>query len=327
MVLTFKDLQDRVMRVLDESATTSPTTLALVKDFLNQAHQKRCVEFPWNFMIWPKEVTFSTSVGKQIYALHEEFYRPLYIRNLTTGEYLMEVPSRGIEEQGGDWTADLGGSSTAKRFMYWGMQPVTQQPTTTSTIIAVSTSTSDTGSKTITIEGELSSGLMTTETLSMNGTTNVSGSTSFQEIVSVTKNTTFNGTATLILNATSTTVLSLAPAVMGKQYKTIFIPDEIVTVESIGYRFYRQPKIMVNDYDIPLIPAPHAQILVYDTLILMSAYLTDAGPQTLKIWQERSAQEQLALYQAYATEGQTVGGHSNYIRYTGEDDIYFPTVR
>jgi hypothetical protein len=93
-------------------------------------------------------------------------------------------------------------------------------------------------------------------------------------------------------------------------------------VEVIEYRFYRQPRILVNDYDIPLIPAPHSQILVYDTLIMMSAYLTDSGPQTLKIWEERAAQEQMALYQAYATEGQTLGASPQYIHWNGGDESF-----
>lgn len=322
MVLSFKDLQDRVMRLLDETSTTSPTTLTLVKDLLNQAHQRRCTEFPWNFLIWPKAVTFSTVVGRQVYGLHEEFHRPLYIRNQTTGEYMMEIPTRAVVEAGGDWTAELT-TSSARRFMYWGMQPIQNQPTTTAAVTAVSSSTSDTASKTVTIEGELATGVITTEILSMNGTTNVVGATSFQEIIGITKSTTFVGTLTLSISGSS--VLALAPAQMGKQYKTIFLPDDIATVETIEYRFYRQPRIMVNDHDIPLIPAPHSQILVYDALISLAAYMTDSGSQTLRIWQEKAASEQMALYQTYATEGQTLGASPTYIHWNGGDKD-FPTV-
>ena len=324
MTYSFKDLQDQVMRVLDESASTSPTTLVLVKDFLNQSHFRRCTEFPWAFMIWPKEVTFSTVAGRQYYPLHEEFHRPLYIRNLTTGQYLMEVPNRELLEQGGDWTTDLT-SSSATRFMYWGTSPVQRQPVTTSTVSIISSSTSDTGSKTVTITGELSSGAMTSETISLNGTTTATGSTAFQLVTDVTKSTATTGTVTVSLD--STAVLSLPPTVFGKQFRTIFIPDEIVGAETIGYRFYRQPRKLVNDYDIPLIPGPHSQILVYDTLIQMAAYLTESGKQTLGIWQEKMMAEQLAMYQAYAVEGQTIGGAPSYVHWTGGDDEYPRIVR
>lgn len=316
MVLSFKDLQDRVMQVLDETATNSPTTLTLVKNFLNQSHQQRCTEFPWNFMIWPKAVTFATASGRQVYALHEEYHRPLYFLNQTTRQYLEEIPNRMIPENGGDWNATA--TQSVNRFMPWGMQPISRQPATTSTITAVSSSTSDTGSKTVTITGELSSGLMTSETLSMNGTTNVVGSTSFQEVTGVTKSTTFVGTLTLTLTTDAVSVLSLLPAVMGKHYKTIFIPDTIGTSETIEYRFYRHPRILVNDYDLPNLPSPHENILVYDTLVSMAGYLTDTGPQSLRIWQDKQAAAQLNLYQSYANEGQSVGGGTQFVRWIGD---------
>lgn len=322
MVHTFKDLQDAVMRVLDETSANSPTTLTLVKDFINQSHVRRCTEFPWNFMVWPKEITFSTVVGRQIYGLHEEYYRPLYFRNLTTGEYLQEVPNRSVVIEGGDWQ-NTALTSSARRFMPWGMQPVQQQPTTTGVVTVVSTSASDTSSKTVTITGQLASGLLTTETLSMNGTTNVVGTTEFQEITEVRKSATFAGTLTLSVGGTG--ILSLGASEFGKQYKTIFIPDTIASVESIGYRFYRQPRKLVEDYDIPLIPAPHGQILVYDTLVQMAAYMTESGPQTLRIWQEKAAAEQMALYQTYANESTSLGGGTQYVHWAGGDES-FPKV-
>lgn len=322
MVLTYKDLQDRVMRLLDETSSSSPTTLTLIKDLLNQSHQRRCAEFPWNFLIWPRAMTFSTAVGRQIYSLHEEFHRPLYFLNQTTKEYMVEIPNREVVDQSPDWNADPT-STSVRHFMYWGMQPIQNQPSSTAQVVVVSSATTDTGSKTVTIEGELSTGVLTSESLAMNGTTNVTSTNTYREIIGVTKNTSFNGTMTMSISGAS--VLSLAPTQMGKQYKTIFLPEEITEAETIEYRFYRQPRIMTNDYDIPLIPAPHSQILVYDTLVSLSAYLTDSGPQTLQIWKEKAAQEQMALYQAYANEGQTLNASPKFVRWMG-DDFEFPKI-
>lgn len=319
MVLSFKDLQDRVMQVLDETSTNSPTTLTLVKSFLNQSHQHRCTEFPWNFMLWPKAVTFSTVSGQQVYALHEEYHRPLYFLNQTTRQYLEEIPNRMVVENAGDWN-DATSVQSVTKFMPWGMQPVAVQPTTTSAVSVISSSTSDTGSKTVTITGELSSGFITTETLSMNGTTLVTGTTQFQEIIDVVKSTAFSGTITLALVTEGTSILSLGPTQYGKQFKTMFFPETISGAETIEYRFYRQPRILVNDYDLPNLPSPHEGILVYDTLISMSGYLTDTGPQTLRIWQDKQASAQMALYQAYANEAQSLGGGTSFVRWVGDAD-------
>jgi len=324
MVLSFKDLQDRVMRVLDETATNAPTSLTLVKDFLNQSHQQRCTEFPWNFMLWPKVSTFSTVIGQKTYALHEEFHRPLYFRNRTTTKYLAEIPFRAIVESAGDWNRTTS-PATSDQFMFLGHQGVSAQPAAASTVTIVSSSVSDTA-VTVIINGELATGLVVQETLTINGTTSVAGSTSFQNIIDVTKTGTWVGTLSVSLTTDAITVLSLPPAIQGKQYKTIFIPDPVSVAEVIEYRFYRQPKPLVNDYDIPLIPAPHSGILVYDTLIKLSAYLTDTGGQTLRIWQSEAQQAQMSLYQTYANESQTLGAGATFINDTSNDGEWFPRV-
>jgi len=92
-----------VSRILDEAntpASESTTTKILIKDFLNQSHQQRGGEFPWPFMLWPQEMTFSTILDQHVYILHPEFHRPLYFLNKTTGEYLQEVPFRAIRRRG-----------------------------------------------------------------------------------------------------------------------------------------------------------------------------------------------------------------------------------
>lgn len=317
MILSFKDLQDRVLQVLDETSLTSPTTVTLVKSFINQAHQQRCMEFPWNFMLWPRAVTFATVSGQQTYALHEEYHRPLYFRNNTSRAFLQELPNRTVMDMAGDF-GGTNQSSSITKFIPWGMQPVSKQPSVAGVITVVSSSTSDTATKTVTIEGELSTGIMASETLAMNGITNVVGTTSFQAITGVTKSTTFVGSMTLS-HANTGAILSLSPSQTGKQYKTIFLPDTVTSADTIEYRFYRQPRILVNDYDLPLLPSPHESILVYDALVMMGGYLTDTGGQSLRIWQDRQSSAQMALYQAYANEGQSLNAGAQYISYQGED--------
>jgi hypothetical protein len=318
MILTFKDLQDRVLRMLDETASGSPTTLALVKDFLNSAHYQRCMEYPWGFMLWPVEVTFSTEASRRVYALHEEFGRPLYIRNNTTKDYLEEVPYRGLPEDGMDWNNDTG---DAWHFFYAGMQPISKQPSSATPVTIVSSSTSDSGSTyAVTIYGQNASGHVVSESISPTGTTSVSSTLSFSPVVDVVKATTWSGTLTMTIG--SDTVLTLLPSQMGKQYKTIQLIELPAAAQTIGYRFFRQVRHLSADSDVPLIPAPWSDLLVWDALMQMAGYLTETTPQSVSLWAQKQAQAEKSLYQAHANDGQTLEARPHYVRYmdAGRDD-------
>lgn len=317
MIHTYKGLRDQVLRLLDETASESPTTLQLVKDLMNQAHQQRCTEYPWPFMLWPTAQTFTTVSGTHQYALHQEFHRPLYFKNNTTKEYLIEVPFRSIAASGFDWSNDTG---SITHFCYWGTSPVQNQPTTAGVVQVVSDNALDTGTDyDIVVKGEDTNGQLRAEKLTPTGLTTVSGTITFRQILGVTKGSGWSGNMTLTIG--STTLLTLLGCEMGRQYKTIYSMENCVTGDVIEYRFYRQPLFLVNDYDVPELPAPHGQILVWDTLISLGGYLTDINSQTMAIWKMKQQEAQIALYQAYANEQQTLEAMPTYIRYMGDGEM------
>lgn len=317
MIHTYKGLRDQVLRLLDETAAEAPTTLQLVKDLMNQAHQQRCTEFPWPFMLWPDEMTFTTTGGTRSYSLHQEFHRPLYFRNRTTKEYCIEIPFRSVAATGFDWANDTGSHT---HFCYWGTQPVQNQPTTAGVVDIVSDNALDTGTNyDMVVKGEDSNGQIRAEKITPTGLTTASGTITFRKILGVTKGGGWNGNMTLSIGGT--TLLTLLGCEMGRQYKTIYFMEAGNSGETIAYRFYRQPLFLVNDYDIPEIPAPHAQILVWDTLISLAGYLTDINPQTLAIWKMKQQEAQIALYQAYANEQQTLEAQPTYVRYMGDGEM------
>lgn len=312
MIYTFKDLQDRVLRHLDETASGSPTTLALVKDFLNTAHQLRCQEFPWAFMLWPREVTFSTVSGTRLYALHEEFGRPLYFRNQTTTQYLEEIPARGLPENGRDWTQD---TSDAQHFFFAGQGAVSVQPGSSGAVVTiVSSSAADTASaQAITIYGENASGHVVSEALTPSGTTPVVGTTTFYAISDVVKSTSWAGTLTLSVGAA--TGLTLLPTQLAKQYRLIHFVESPAAAQTIGYRFYRKVRPLEADGDIPLIPGPWSDLLVWDALVLLGGYLTETNPQTLGVWIQKQREARESLYQGLGIEGQSLEARPQYVRY------------
>ena len=301
MVYTFKNLRDQVLRIVDELDET--TTEALVKELMNQAHQARCLERKWNFMLHPREVTLTTVANQRLYTLHQEFGRPMYFYNATTNEYLQEVGKEAIQENPTSLYADAVQNSV-KQFAFIGETPFKDQPSTASTVSIVSNSASDTTAYQVVVKGENANGEVFAEIVEMTGTTPVVTTGTFTFLTAISKNQAFNGTITVTCD--SKTVLTLLPWEMGRTYRQIMFLENPTGNETIKYRFYHQPLVLINDYDIPDIPGPYAQILVWDTLLLLSTYLTNVEPQKLEMWKNMAMTWELNLH-SHEMHGQSIG--------------------
>jgi hypothetical protein len=319
---TFKDLQDQVLGWLDEAGSTD-TTLTNVKNALNQAQQMRCAQEPWPFLRWSDlPETFTLSTSTRLYTLHPEFWRLEYMRNRTSRAFLVEVPTRQLSEVGENW---MEGSGKSPYFRLVGTQPVASQPSAASVITIVSSSASDTtAAKAITVRG-ISSGSLASDTITPNGTTPVAGTVSFTRVLAVTKAAAWVGTATLSSNSAAVTVLSLGPTEYGKSYRQLELLKTPDAADVIEYRFFRQPLAMVSDNDLPDIPPPHAQILVWDALLLFAGYNTDLGGNAVKIWGGLQASMEEDMRKLWI-EGQGVEARPRFVRNMGEEGPLGPRV-
>lgn len=312
MVYTFKNLQDQVLRLIDEAGDTG-TTLAIVKDLMNQAQQQKVSERPWRFTRWDQPMTLSTVVGTTVYSLHQEFGRPWFFKD-QNGNYLVEVPTREIDSLSflPDPTATVNQLDGPLNFYFSGHSVVSKQPETVGVLTLVSSSSSDVTSYSVILKGETSAGVVFDETVTLTGTTPVNTTGSFRKVISVTKSQSFNGTLT-ISDSDANILLSLAPTEYGKQYRQItFLQDP--GARTITYGFYRKAQTLVNDYDIPMIPAPYSQVLVWDTLLLLAGgYLTDVSGQQLSVWQAQQKAWEWSLHN-YEMEGQTAQSKPQSVR-------------
>lgn len=309
MILTFKDLRDQVLRRLDEAGTTS-TTSTLVDDFLNDANRLRASEYAHQFLT--SESSFTTVVGQQAYSLHEEFDRPLYFRNLATRRYLSEVPDRQLEPEGYDLYNDT--SDNADPFIFWGRSQVWRQPGTAGHVTLVSSAGADVGAPyQIFLRGEeATSGAMVSETLSPNGLTPVPSYYSYRTLAQVTRSGAWTGSMTLA-DAAAAPLLTLGPKELGKSYQQLLLLRAPTAAQTIHYRFYRQPVLLYNDYDQPDLPAPYAQLLVYDALIQIGGYNTSTNGQAITVWRDQQARWEKALFDSTA-QGQALGGRVRFVR-------------
>ena len=307
-VKTYGDLYGAFLRTLDEAGDTG-TTLAVAKDYIKSAHDER-VSQDWPFMLWPEQITFTTTATRY-YPLHQDFSRLCWIRNRTTGEFLVETPFRNVQDAGSNWDADTG---RASRFILASKMPVSTQPSSASTVNIVSSSASDT-TPTVIVRGDTADGI-TSETLTANGTTQVTGSTSFTRILQVTKTGTWVGTLTV--KAGSTTLLKLFPSEYGRSYTQLELLNTPDVGDVIAYRHYRTPSPLSHANDITDIPPPFEDILVYDALLLYAGYSSDVNPQSIAVWTAHRDRIEQKM-QETLLDGQSMGAEPRYIHYQGDD--------
>lgn len=318
MIHTFDSLIQEVMRQTDEAGTTG-TTLTLLQEYLRAAHNLRCVEFREHFM--RMEATVSTVVGQREYTLSPLFDKPIVFFNEATKATLIETPPRNQEDERLDLSSTPTG--TAEQFYFSGYAPVKNQPTSASVITAVSDNGADIGSNyQVAVKGINTTGDIIVDVLTLNGSTPVVGTHSFQAggILAVTKSGATSGNVTLTSNSGTVTLLTLTPNELGKQYRKFRLLSTPSTKENILYRFYRKPIYLVNNYDVPDIPYPYSQVLVYDALLMFATYNTDMQSEArLLMWQQHQQRWENAL-RGFSKEGQSVGGRSRTTR--SVDDEY-----
>ena len=297
-VQTYKTLQDKVLAWLDEAGDTA-TTLTLVKYALNTANSKRVTQERWPFLLWPQTLTINTVVGQTHYSLHQEYLKPLEFRNQTTDRPLHQVTD-STEAR----ARTCEGSAT--EFTLFSRTPVAAQPAAASVLSLSSSDPTDNGTASVTVTGDTATGTQT-ETITCGG----SGAVLFTLITKVTKSSGWVGTLTLMAGAT--TLLSLLPAEFGRSYQQFTLLNTPTDAEVLEYSFYRQPMAMTLDNDLPDVPTPFEDLLVFDTLLSFASYNQyDAG--TVKLWQIQRDEILLALQQtADATALHALTDYTSYV--------------
>jgi len=315
MIYTLDALRRQVLRELDEEGD-APTTLVLATDYLNQAHQMRALSYSKFFLLHPKAALIQTIPGVQRYTLNPLVANILYLRNDSEELLMREIPNRGLSTGSFDWAKEDG---SASEFMFWGHTQVKNQPLTPGVLTVVSSNDGDRPASgqppttQVAVKGTNTEGDVFIEIFTLEGTFPVMGNYPFEEIISVTKSGEFKGTLTITADGGATQILSLSPAEMGKQYRQIFLVQKPQIAETLSYRFFRKPLILINDYDVPELPSPYSQLLVWDALMLFAGYNTDIRPETTAAWGRQQEHWETALDQ-YLKDSTTLGAEPLFVQ-------------
>lgn len=286
---TFSQIRDEVMAWMDEVGETN-LTKTNVDNAINRAHEMRLGQHPWHFMLWPKVETFTTVSNQLEYALHPRYNKPLWFWNTTRKMALREVPFRNLPMMGGLYAQELPGY--ASEFSMVGRTPVVKQPVSGGSVITVTAGASTTAG--VMIEGETTNGFAS-ETVSLVSAASGVTTATFKTITRVAKTTAWTQTLTLT-DSGANTLLYLGASEYGRTYPQLMLYALPAAGEVIQYRFYRTPTLLTNDYDVPDIPHPYDNILVFDTLLLMTGYNAQVSPVAIEEWRRLQAELERQLY-------------------------------
>jgi len=201
----------------------------------------------WNFL--RAKTTFSTVASTTDYVMKREIDRIALIRQTNTPIKLEQITDELFFKYVPNPTA----TGNPRYYRIWESEGIATRLSSAEKINVVSSSTSDAGSAelSVSIVG-YSSGILTSETYQLNGTTSVSGTTTWdaREIyVSKQKQTT--GTITVSGNTSSTSLLTLGKEERAPKFKVLSlypIPSSAITMY---VEFYKRIRELTNDSDVP----------------------------------------------------------------------------
>lgn len=200
-----------------------------------------------------KQQTISTVASQKIYYVDYDFNRVVSAVNVNQDCEITQLSKSEIEDM--DPNEDSG---SPYAYYMEGISYVKGQPTTAAVVSFSSSDTSDTTQKII-IRGTVS-GTDQYETLTLNGTTTVTGTKLFSELYSIRKNGDTDGIVTVVCD--STTVAVLGPNDVQKEYQKLHLYPTPDAVETIKLRGISKPRIMIDSTDAPDFPEPYHELVL-----------------------------------------------------------------
>jgi hypothetical protein len=217
--------------------------------------------------------------------------------NSTDKLFASETPLRNVPTTFIDFNQSSGSGQQDGFEIFNDASPVYTQPSVPS-VLTVNNGSEPTAPS-VYIEGTDSTGADVSETILASAT----GSVVFATVTYYAKTADFNTTMSLMAGAD--TLVSLGTDEYAKAYPVMHFLSIPVTGKTFNYQFYKKPRYMVRDFDIPDLPYPHSNILVYDTLLDLATF-NELDSESVGIWREKQQKLLENLY-LEALVGDSVG--------------------
>ena len=265
--MTFADIQADLYRRLGLPTSPVSATSTRLNAFINETQQELLSE-PGMEVILRDRMQFASVASTPEYGILQSISRIAFIRdttnrrvlgNMSPAAYFAEYPS----------PADVTGLPSA--WVDLGISPVSVQPADASELFIVSTSASDDSSKSVTVEGFLSSGAFATQTTTLNGITAKSLSatlttwlrlTKFEIVLAAGGATTAAGTVSLLEDSgAGTTLGQIYGGLALAKYRHLALAPTPASAVTYTVDFEREVSNMSNATDEPILPARFHRLL------------------------------------------------------------------
>ena len=219
---------------------------------------------PWTFK--RRKQTFSTVVSQENYNLDEEVEEVAFLRQRTTPAKLLYMPDDLFYKFQAD--PESQSSGTPKYYRRWEETGFSTNLAAADTIYVVSSSANDGSTFNVRIRGRNSSGEVVRETLTLNGTTNVTSSTTWgaDGLMDISKSAATTGTISCSRTTGATLLSELAPDETSPRFLRIGlypIPSAVIT---IYMEYYERLHLLTHDTDIPQIDSRWTWVILEGTL-------------------------------------------------------------
>ncbi len=216
------------------------------------------------------ELTFNSVASTRRYYLETDILRVLSVYDETNDRELSRLPDSTIDR------ADPNRSDTGVPYSY-ALGPMTEfagTMTTADKVTVVSSDASDTSTEKVRING-IVDGVEDTELVALDGVTPVDSAKTFSSVFGIRKQDTSAGKITVTEKIAGTVLSVIAPAKKVTQYQALDLFNIPSGVNTYRVKFYRVPRRMVNDQDMPEIPEVYERLLLTAMLMYCREELQD----------------------------------------------------
>lgn len=194
-----------------------------------------------------RKTTFATVSGTADYVMERDVDRIAIIRQTSSPAKLIQVPDEIFFRELPNPTA----SGNPLYYRIWEVDGLSTRNTTSQKINAVSSSSSDGSSFTVTIQGYIS-GRLESEVLTLNGTTTVNGTKNWDaREIFISKSGKTTGNLTFTGNTSGATLLVLGAEEISPRFKIVTLYPKPSSAITMHLEYYKAIRELVNDSDVP----------------------------------------------------------------------------
>lgn len=310
---TLLKMAQDVQRFFDLANEASDSIdMLLAREVVNRAHQRRCTENKWKFML-SREYSLAVVQGQQEYVLpHTNFDRINYLFSTTQGCFKKLTPTTELPSNVAYDVTLNSDSAAAREFQIFPDAALHSPFDEDGVTLELEIFGSEDAGKQLYVEGLDENGNEVSETVTAvytgpSGPNIAAFANIYTKITYYAKSEDFNSDLSINLTGADT-VINLTSTEYMKKYPVLKFVGVPTQAESCVYRYYRQPRVLSRDFDTFDIPFPHSGIILYDALLDLATY-SELDSESVNIWRDKQ-QEYLGNLYLNQLEGDAVGGRT-----------------